>query len=110
MTPAPRRRPAAGALIVLTVFGVGLAAAVAELSLRALGFTYTTFPVVQFGWPEPHEIRDVYMPDRELFWVTRDYAAKLADARHTRPAVVFMGDSCTEFGTWPQLTLDRLAA
>ena len=50
------------------------------------------------------------MPDRDLFWVTRDYARKLADARHTRPAVVFMGDSCTEFGTWPQLTLDRLAA
>ena len=38
---------------------------------------FTTFPVVQFGWPEPHEIRIVYMPDRDLFWVTRDYAMKL---------------------------------
>jgi len=110
MTVAPRGTPRAGVLVLLVAFGVGLAGAAAELSLRGFGFTFTTFPVVQFGWPEPHEIRDVYMPDRDLFWVTRDYATKLADARHTRPAVVFMGDSCTEFGTWPQLTLDRLAA
>jgi lysophospholipase L1-like esterase len=109
MTAVSRRRPPARVLVLLVAFGVGLAGVVAELSLRAFGFKFRTFPVVQFGWPEPHEIRDVYMPDRELFWVTQDYAAKLADARRSRPAVVFMGDSCTEFGAWPQLTLERLA-
>ena len=92
MTVAPRGTPRAGALVLLVAFGVGLAGAVAELSLRGFGFTFTTFPVVQFGWPEPTKFETWYMPDRDLFWVTRDYATKLADARHTRPAVVFMGD------------------
>jgi lysophospholipase L1-like esterase len=103
-------RPRAAALIALAALGAGLALAAGELGLRAWGYRFTTFPVVQFGWPEPREIRDVYVPDRELFWVTRDYASKLAEARRTRPAIVFMGDSCTEFGSWPRLTLERLAA
>jgi lysophospholipase L1-like esterase len=90
--------------------GVLLASAVGEVGLRAYGFRFQTFPAVQFGWPEPTEIEHVYLPDRDLFWVTRDYAAKLAEARRLRPAIVFTGDSCTEFGTWPELTLARLAA
>jgi lysophospholipase L1-like esterase len=32
----------------------------------------------------------------------------LSEAQHTHPSLVFLGDSCTEFGTWPQLTLSRL--
>jgi lysophospholipase L1-like esterase len=102
--------PGRGALIVLVVSGVLLAGAVGEVGLRAYGFRFQTFPAVQFGWPEPTEIEDVYTPDRDLFWVTRDYAAKLAEAHRSPPAVVFTGDSCTEFGTWPELTLALLAA
>lgn len=95
---------------MLVLLGVLLAGAVGEVGLRAYGFRFDTFPIVQFGWPEPTEIQKVYVPDRDLFWVTRDYAARLADARRSPPAVVFMGDSCTEFSDWPRLTLERLAA
>lgn len=109
MERTERSRPGGGALTVLVVFGILLAGAAGELGLRAYGFRFDTFPMVQFGWPEPAAIEKVYVPDRDLFWVTRDYAAKLAAAIQTPPALVFMGDSCTEFGAWPELTLERLA-
>jgi lysophospholipase L1-like esterase len=96
-------------VIVLMLFGVALAVAVGEIALRAFGFEFATFPVVQFGWPEPVEIKNVFVPDRDLFWVTKDYAAKLAEMRRTAPAVVFLGDSCTEFADWPERTLQAVA-
>ena len=87
---------------LLAVGSIGLALLVGELALRIAGFEYRSFPSVQFGWPEPTAIANVYVPDRDLFWVTRDYAATLEAARRSRPTVVFIGDSCTEFGTYPQ--------
>ena len=107
---ADRSAPRVGILALLGVFGILLAVFVGEAGLRLAGFRFETFPAVQFGWPEPAEIQNVYTPDRELFWVTRDYAAKLAAARVAAPAVVFLGDSCTEFGSWPERTLQELRA
>ncbi len=51
----------------------------------------------------------MYEADRDLFWVPRDYSRILARARVDRPAVVFLGDSCTQFGSYPALTMARLA-
>jgi lysophospholipase L1-like esterase len=96
--------------VLLSVASIAAALLVAEGALRVAGFEYRTFPSVQFGWPEPTAIANVYVPDRELFWVTRDYAATLEAGRRSRPAVVFIGDSCTQFGTYPRRTLDLLAA
>ena len=107
-TKACPRRAIVPAL--LAVGSIGLALLVGELALRIAGFEYRSFPSVQFGWPEPTAIANVYVPDRDLFWVTRDYAATLEAARRSRPTVVFIGDSCTEFGTYPQRTLDLLAS
>jgi lysophospholipase L1-like esterase len=101
-------RPGAAALIALAAIGIVLALGIGEAALRVGGFRYETFPMVQFGWPEPTDIQNRYRPDRDLFWVTRDYAEKLAAARATPPAVIFMGDSCTEFANWPQYTIERL--
>jgi hypothetical protein len=42
--------------------------------------------------------------------VPRDYDTKLAAARRSHPAVVFMGDSCTEFGTYPHKTTELLTS
>ena len=110
MRANPPPGPAVWASIVLALFGVALAAAVGELSLRAYGFEFITVPTVQFGWPEPDEIASVFTPDRDLFWVTKDYATKLADLQRAHPDILFLGDSCTQFGTWPELTLANLAA
>ena len=87
-----------------------MALGVAEGALRLAGFEYQAFPVVQFGWPDAKALSRVYQSDPDLLWVPRDYGEKLAAGRRQRPAVVFMGDSCTEFGTYPAKTLAVLAA
>lgn len=102
-------RQKALALAVVAAVGVVLAVAVAEVGLRITGFEYHPFPVVQFGWPDPRALAQVYVSDPDLLWVTRGYGDTLAAARREQPAVVFMGDSCTEFGTYPAKTLALLA-
>lgn len=92
------------------LFGVGLALALPEVGLRLAGFEFHLEPEVQFGWPDPQTIENVFAADRDLVWVTREYAATLEAARHSRPPVVFLGDSCTQFGTYPRLTLGNLRA
>jgi lysophospholipase L1-like esterase len=94
--------------LLLALVGTGVAVALLEGVLRAAGFEYHLMPTVQFGWPNPQTIHDKYTDDPDLFWVTKDYRSKLREARRTHPAVVFMGDSCTEFGTYPERTVERL--
>src|SRR5262249_34197810 len=94
--------------LLLIVFGVTLGLTSGEIGLRVIGFSFCTYPTVQFGWPAPTNIRDLYDPDPDLFWVTHDYSAVLEDARRRHPAIVFMGDSCTQFGSYPTMTLTRL--
>ena len=96
----------AGAFVCAVLLALGLT----ELGLRLAGFEFHPFPVVQFGWPEPAPLQQVYVSDPDLLWVTRNYQEVLGSARRHRPAVVFMGDSCTQFGTYPRRTLQLLAA
>jgi lysophospholipase L1-like esterase len=88
--------------------GAAAALVCAELALRLAGFSFRTYPTVQFGWPEPANIRQLFDPDPDLFWVTKGYGDELDAARRMHPAIVFMGDSCTQFGTYPTMTLARL--
>jgi lysophospholipase L1-like esterase len=90
--------------------GVLMALAVAEAALRIGGFHFDFVPALEFGWPDPKTISEVYQADPDLLWVTRDYQATLAAARREPPAIVFMGDSCTEFGSYPAKTLEELQA
>jgi lysophospholipase L1-like esterase len=107
-TPSPGVRPRPAALLFLGLFGLAIALIVAEGAVRLAGFRFSRYPVVQFGWPDPKTLQQQYRSDRVLVWVPRDYDARLDRARHDRPAVVFMGDSCTEFGKYPAFTLDAL--
>jgi lysophospholipase L1-like esterase len=106
--PASRVTIAAGLLLALASIAVSLV--LVEVVLRLAHFEYHLMPTVQFGWPDPQTIAANYADDADLFWVTRDYRAKLRAAHRTHPDVVFMGDSCTEFGTYPALTMEALAA
>jgi len=96
------------------LLGVGTSAVLvlilvaAEVSLRAVGFEYRTFPLVQFGWPRPEQMEDLYVADRDVFWAPRDHGRRLGSGRVDRPAVAFLGDSCTQFGTYPERTLKLL--
>jgi lysophospholipase L1-like esterase len=80
-----------------------------EGALRIAGFEYHLMPAVQFGWPDPQTIQSAYADDPDLFWVTKDYREKLRAAHRNHPDVIFMGDSCTEFGTYPARTMELLA-
>src|SRR3954471_22752590 len=92
------------ARVVLAAFGVLLALGTGEAGLRASHFHFDLVPALEFGWPDPGPLRDAYVADADLVWVTRDYRDTLRAARRAHPAVVFMGDSCTEFGSYPSKT------
>jgi lysophospholipase L1-like esterase len=73
----------------------------AEIVLRLIGFNLVFYPTqVQFGWPDPVTLQDLYQPDSELLWVPKDYYSKVATWKGKRPSIVFMGDSCTQFGRY----------
>ncbi len=45
---------------------------VAELTLRGIGYSYRLYPEkVEFGWPKPTTIKEMFAPDPDLFWVPR---------------------------------------
>jgi lysophospholipase L1-like esterase len=94
----------------LGVGGILLAISTAEGALRAGGVQFDLVPSLQFGWPDPVTLTHAYESDPDLIWVTRDYREILWAARRTHPTVVFMGDSCTEFGSYPARTIARLQA
>ncbi len=104
----PRFATRVGFHAIVVSVAVMLALGIAEGALRVARFEYHLYPIVQFGWPDPVTIRDVYRSDPDLLWVTRDFSAKIAAARRLHPAIVFMGDSVTEFGTYPARTIAKL--
>ena len=94
--------------LLLAVFGVTLALGIGEAALRIARFHFDLVPTLEFGWPDPVAMRDAYTTDPDLVWVTRDYRDVLREARRSSPAVVFMGDSCTQFGNYPSKTIAEL--
>jgi lysophospholipase L1-like esterase len=94
--------------LVLIALTVTLSLTAAEVLLRIAGFRYDLYLThVQFGWPDPVEIRR-FAPDPELLWVPEDYGKRLDFAADTSPALVFMGCSCTEVGTYPAALRTRI--
>jgi hypothetical protein len=83
------------------LLGVSIALGFGEIGLRLIGYEYRMYPSrVQFGWPDPVQIQEFYVPDRERLWIPKDYEGRVTRLVDTRPAIVFMGDSCTKFGTY----------
>lgn len=103
-------RPAltVAANVALVIVSMALAIGLAEFGLRVAHFEYHLYPTVQFGWPDATALRDDYRADPDVIWVTPDFDEKLDLARRGHPAIVFMGDSCTEYGSYPWKTLERL--
>jgi lysophospholipase L1-like esterase len=104
----PRRAVLILASAAMACVGILAALGVAEVVLRVRHFQFQAIPRVQFGWPQPDVIQNELQPDPDVFWVTRDYQLKLARARSEHARVVFMGDSCVEFSSYPLRTLERL--
>lgn len=94
----------------LSVASVALLLAAVEVGLRLTGFSYVLYPQdIEFGKPDPRLMAAAFREDRDLFWVTRDYAQKLEGLHAERPALVLMGDSCTHLGHY-DLELEALVS
>jgi lysophospholipase L1-like esterase len=88
--------------LLTSLISVVVSLGLLEALLRVSGFSYHLYPErIEFGGPDPVTIAKDYLPDRTVFWVTGDYPPRLAALRQTRPGLIFMGDSCTQFGDYP---------
>ncbi len=93
--------------LALALLSVVLLLAVVEAALRLSGFSYVLYPQdIEFGKPDPELMAIGFEEDGDVFWVTRGYREKLDRLRSQRPAVLFLGDSCTHLGHYD----DELAA
>ncbi len=89
--------------------GTVLALVVVETVLRLSGTTFLpALSAIEFGWPDPQVIRDVYLEDPQLFWVPKSYRSALRNVRRDLPLIVYMGDSCTEFGAYAEMFAERV--
>ncbi len=89
--------------LAVALLSVVLLLAVVEVALRLSGFSYLLYPQdIEFGKPDPKLMKVGFEEDDEVFWVTRGYAKKLERLRSERPAVLFLGDSCTHLGHYDE--------
>ena len=100
-----------GKRTLLVLISLVLALGLSEIALRLAGFSYHLRPEeIQFGWPKTlAALGGEYRADPDLLWVHSDYDQRLARARAARPVFAFLGDSCTDFGRYPELLLALLA-
>lgn len=113
--PPPGRRPGGRFREALTRLGLAVASVamllgVVELTLRATGFRYVLYPEdLEFGRPDPVMLKRAFVPDDVLFWVTPSYHRRLAALADAPPEIVFMGDSCTQFGRYDEALAELVA-
>ena len=111
-TPSPaRRRPRTAAWRALALLlAVVLTFAVVEIALRAAGFGYrlSAVPDIPDATDRPAAGK-LFVPDRDLLWVHHKYDAAAARAVDMHPPIVFMGDSCTHWGSYHVFLMDYIA-
>jgi lysophospholipase L1-like esterase len=97
---------------VLLLLGSLLCALVlGEVALRVAGFRFDLSPErVEFGWPDPQTFELVFDPDLDLFWVPKGYAVELEKLSALERPLVFLGDSCTQFGGYVEAFAEALRA
>lgn len=82
-----------------------------ELGLRIAGYSFELAPEsVEFGYPNPIVRRNYFRIDPDLWWVTKKYQLTLANIAENRRPVLFLGDSCTQFGSYPAQFISRVQA
>jgi len=97
-----RRHTLLGALTVVGTVLLTLAAG--ELLLRVVDFRYELrVHIIESTAPEAEEVHRGYSIDPHLVWVDNGYYDRLNDAKTKRIDIAFMGDSCTQFGSYDRL-------
>ncbi|MBP2680682.1 MAG: acyl-CoA thioesterase, partial [Candidatus Krumholzibacteriota bacterium] len=90
--------------IATTVGTVILTFSAVEVALRAAGFRYELrVHVIESTAPEAEDVRKGFSVDRQLIWVDNGYYARLSEARSRRIDIVYLGDSCTQFGAYDRI-------
>ncbi len=106
--PEPGRRR--GALVALLVASTIAALGLAEIALRVVGFRFLLYPErIEFGSPNPQEMKSEFVPHDRLLWVRPGYEEKLQRAREERPPLAFMGCSATAWGRYDEALARRVA-
>ena len=82
------------------ILGIILALILGEVTLRYIGIIgikpkLSPYPSqVKIAGPDTVRPRARYIVDRQLFWIPKNYSAKVAYWTGRRPTIVSMGDSC----------------
>ena len=80
-----------------------------ELGLRVFDFEPFSPPRVEFADPNPRQLADLVV-DSDVLRTLPGYRAWVAAARDWRPSIVFMGDSCTDYGRYHEELRSMVAA
>ncbi|MBX7145559.1 MAG: SGNH/GDSL hydrolase family protein [Oligoflexia bacterium] len=97
------------ALALVMLIGFSAALILFEIGLRLIGFQSRLFPEkIEFGWPNPQVLENLYQPDDQLLWVPKDYQAHIDELIANPPGILLMGDSCTQFGTYDEFLSQHL--
>jgi lysophospholipase L1-like esterase len=80
---------------------LAVALVLGELLLVLVGFRYELKAhVIEVQAPNREKVFDGYTLDPDFLWVRKNYAETLARALDRPPDILFLGDSCTEFGDY----------
>jgi len=83
------------------VLSVLLSIVAAEVALRLVGFRYELkATVIEAQAPNREKVFEGYSLDPDLLWTRKDYPRVLNAALDRPPDILFLGDSCTEFGDY----------
>jgi lysophospholipase L1-like esterase len=101
----------AAGVLLLVLASLGVALALAELGLRLWGFRFEIgLKEIGFG-AQPGTLKLMQRHrrlDPDLFWLPERHREKLARLAQRRADLVFLGDSCTELGRYPEQVLAGL--
>jgi lysophospholipase L1-like esterase len=96
-------------LLVLAATAVGLL--LAEVALRAAGFSFHLYPErFEFGMRSEVLEEAGFVEDPDLLWAPKNYRERLTRLEQIRPALVFLGDSCTQYGVYDKKLVERIEA
>ncbi|MCX7044070.1 MAG: hypothetical protein NTX50_01100, partial [Candidatus Sumerlaeota bacterium] len=80
-----------------------------EIALRVVGFSFHLYPDILVAKHPVYTHTDKFvLPDSRYIWVRQGYDSILDDALKNKPAVVFMGDSCTQAGHYDRFLVERV--
>lgn len=100
----PRKRTRLVWSLLSMVGSLLLCLVIAESILRAAGFSYELRASI-VGGADAADLRSRYDGceiDRDLIWVPKNYGQRLDRTLAAGPDVLFMGDSCTELGSYDE--------